>query len=103
MYLVNSKDLINSGTFIKAKINNYVKAGITSLPIIRRGTRIIKNVINRPAGPRTKDLILYNIIVIKEFHINIISKARLAKKKAWYYEYNLIIRLGDHKENVILI
>ena len=82
MHLVNSKDLINSGTFIKAKINNYVEAGITSLPIIRRGTYIIKNVINRPAGPCTKDLILYDIIVIKGFHINIISEARLAEKKA---------------------
>jgi hypothetical protein len=82
IYLVNSKDLINSSTFIKAKINNYVKAGITSLPIIRYSTHIIKNVINRPIGPRTKDLILYNIIVIKGFHINIISKACLAKKKA---------------------
>jgi hypothetical protein len=59
-----------------------VKAGITSLLIIRRNTRIIKNVINRPAGPRTRDLILHNIIVIKEFYINIISEARLAKKKA---------------------
>jgi hypothetical protein len=82
MYLVNSKNLINSNTFIKAKINNYVKARITSLPIIRHSTYIIKNVINRPAGPRIKDLILYNIIIIKEFYINIISEARLVKKKA---------------------
>jgi hypothetical protein len=82
MYLVNSKDLINSGTFIKAKINNYVKAGITSLPIIGRSTYIIKNVVNGPTGPRTKNLILYNIIVIKGFHVNIVSEARLAKKKA---------------------
>ena len=81
MHLINSKNLINSGTFIKAKINNYVKTGITSFLIIKYSTYIIKNVINRPAGPRTKDLILYNIIVIKEFHINIISKAYLAKKK----------------------
>ena len=103
IYLVNSKNLINSSTFIKAKINNYIKAGITSLLIIRYSTYIIKNIINRPAGPRTKDLILYNIIVIKEFHINIISKACLAKKKAQYYKYNLIIRLGDYKENIILI
>ena len=103
MHLVNSKDLINSGTFIKAKINNYVKAGITSLLIIRRGTRIIKNVVNRPAGPRTKDLILYDIIVIKEFHVNIVSEARLAEKKAWYYGYDLIVRLGDREENVVLI
>jgi hypothetical protein len=59
-----------------------VKAGITSLPIIKRSTHIIKNVVNGPIGPYTKDLILYNIIVIKEFHINIISEARLVKKKA---------------------
>jgi hypothetical protein len=80
-----------------------MKAEITSLPIIRYSTRIIKNVINRPAGPHIKDLILYNIIVIKEFHINIISEARLAEKKAWYYRYNLIVRLGDYKENIVLI
>jgi hypothetical protein len=82
MHLVNSKNLINSGTFIKAKINNYIKAKITSFPIIRYSTRIIKNIINKPIGPYTKDLILYNIIVIKEFYINIISEACLAEKKA---------------------
>jgi hypothetical protein len=59
-----------------------VKAGITSLLIIRYNTRIIKNIVNRPAEPRIKDLILYNIIVIKEFHVNIISEAYLAEKKA---------------------
>ena len=103
IYLVNNKDLINSSTFIKAKINNYVKVGITSFPIIRYNTYIIKNVVNRPAGLYTKDLILYNIIVIKGFYINIISEARLAEKKAQYYKYNLIIRLGDYKENIVLI
>ena len=82
MYLVNSKDLINSGTFIKAKINNYIKAGITSFLIIRYSTYIIKNVVNRPAGSRTKDLILYNIIVIKGFYINIIFETYLIEKKA---------------------
>ena len=103
IHLVNNKDLINSGTFIKAKINDYVEAGITSLPIIGRGTRMIKNMVNGPAGPRTKDLILHNITVIKGFHVNIISEARLAEKKAWYYGYDLIVRLGDREENVILI
>ena len=80
-----------------------MKAGITSFLIIRHSTYIIKNVVNKLSGSRTKDLILYNIIVIKRFHINIISEARLAKKKAWYYEYNLIVRLGDREENVVLI
>jgi len=80
-----------------------MEARITSLPIIRYSTYIIKNVINRAAGPHIRNLILYNIIVIKEFHINIISEACLVEKKAWYYEYNLIVRLGDYKENVVLI
>jgi hypothetical protein len=59
-----------------------MEAGITSLLIIRHSTHIIKNVINRSAGPCTKNLILYNIIVIKGFYINIISKACLVEKKA---------------------
>ena len=82
IYLVNSKNLINSSTFIKAKINNYIEAGITSLLIIRYSTYITKNIINKPIRPYIKDLILYNIIVIKEFYINIISKAYLVEKKA---------------------
>ena len=103
IYLVNSKNLINSSTFIKAKINNYIKAEITSLPIIKYSTYIIKNIVNRPTELYTKDLIFYNIAVIKEFYINIISKAYLVEKKAQYYRYNLIVRLGDYKENIILI
>src|ERR1700684_1791198 len=79
IYLVNSKDLINSGTFIKAKINNYIKAEITSFPIIRYSTYIIKNIINKLSELYTKDLILYNIIVIKGFYINIVSEACLIK------------------------
>jgi hypothetical protein len=51
----------------------------------------------------TKDLILYNIIIIKGFYINIVSEAYLTEKKAWYYEYNLTIRLGNYKENIVLI
>jgi hypothetical protein len=80
-----------------------VKAGITSLPIIGRGTHTIKNVVNGPTEPRTKDLILHDIIVIKGFHVNIISEARLAEKKAWYYGYDLIVRLGDREENMVLM
>ena len=53
--------------------------------------------------PYIKDLILYNIIVIKEFYINIVSEACLAEKKTWYYGYDLTIRLGDCKENIVLI
>ena len=105
-YLIRTR-YKRSRKYLKPRSNleekQYIKAGITSFPIIRHSTHIIKNVINRPIGPYTKDLILYNIIVIKEFHINIISEAYLVKKKAQYYRYNLIIRLGDYKENIVLI
>jgi len=46
MYLVNSKELINPGTFVKAKIDDYVEVGTTIIPITRRGTYIIKNIVN---------------------------------------------------------
>ena len=82
IYLVNSKNLINSSTFIKAKINNYIKARIINFLIIKYNTYIIKNIVNRPIELYIKDLILYNIIVIKGFYINIISEAYLVKKKA---------------------
>jgi thiamine kinase-like enzyme len=80
--LVNSKNLINSSTFIKTKINNYIEAKITSFLIIRYNTYIIKNVINKSIEPHTIDLILYNIIVIKGFYINIIFETYLIEKKA---------------------
>ena len=35
--------------------------------------------------------------------MNIVSKARLAKKDIWYYRYNLIIKLGIKEKNIILI
>ena len=82
IYLVNSKNLINSSTFIKAKINNYIEVEITSFLITRYSTYIIKNIVNRPIELYTKNLILYNIIIIKGFYINIISEAYLIEKKA---------------------
>jgi hypothetical protein len=94
---------MDSNTFIKAKIDNYIEAEITSLPITGYSIYIIKNIVNRPSELYTKDLIFYNITVIKEFYINIVSKACLVEKKAWYYRYNLTIRLGNYKENIVLI
>jgi hypothetical protein len=103
MHLVNSKELIGPGTFVKTKINDYVEAGTTVIPITGRGTCIIRNIINGDQGPRTQDLILYNVVVVEGFYVNIVSKARLAKKNTWYHGYDLIIRLGIKEKNIILI
>jgi hypothetical protein len=103
MHLVNSKELIDPRTFVKAKIDDFVEVGTTIIPITRRGTRMIRNIVNSDQGPRTQDLILYDIVVVEGFYVNIVSKARLAKKDTWYYGYDLTIRLGIKEKNIILI
>ena len=75
MYLVNNKELLDPVTFIKGRINNYVEVRTMSLLILRHSTHIIRNIIHGLNKLKTKDLILYNIIIIKGFHVNIISKA----------------------------
>jgi hypothetical protein len=80
MYLVNSKELIDPRTFVKAKINDYVEAGMTVIPITGRGTCMIRNIVNSDQGPRTQDLILHDIVVVEGFYMNIVSEARLAEK-----------------------
>jgi hypothetical protein len=79
MHLINSKDLLELGSFVKALFNKYIEARSSSLLILGRGTKVIKKAINKAAGPNIKDLRLSNIIVIKGFYINIISEACLNK------------------------
>jgi hypothetical protein len=79
MHLVNSKDLLELGSFVKALFNKCVEAGSLSLPILGRGIRVIRKAINKAISPNIKDLYLSDIIVIKGFYINIVSEARLNK------------------------
>ena len=69
--------MLEPGTFIKATINESVKAGLSALLIIRRGTRVMKRALSSESGPITTDLILEDIIIIEGFHINIVLEARL--------------------------
>jgi hypothetical protein len=79
MHLVNSKDLLELRSFVKALFNKCVEAGSSSFPILGRGTRVIRKAVNRAAGPNIEDLRLSDIVVIKGFYINIVSEARLNK------------------------
>jgi hypothetical protein len=47
------------------------------LPIIGRGTRVLKGLLNRARGKGTEDFTLIDIVIIKGFYINIVSEARL--------------------------
>jgi hypothetical protein len=79
MYLVNSKDLLELGSFIKALFNKCVEARSSSLLILGCGIKVIKKAINGAAGPNIEDLRLSDVIIIKGFYINIVFKARLNK------------------------
>jgi hypothetical protein len=79
MHLVNSKDLLKLGSFIKALFNKCVEAGSSSLPIFGRGIKVIKKAINGAASPNIEDLRLFDVIIIKGFYINIVSEACLNK------------------------
>ena len=79
IYLVNSKDLLELRSFIKASFNKCVKAGSSSFPILGRGIKVIKKAINGAISPNIKDLHLSDIIIIKGFYINIVFEARLNK------------------------
>jgi hypothetical protein len=63
---------LNKAPFIKSLITNIIKASTTLLPILRRSTCRIKG--------KKVDVILFNIIIIKGFLINIVLKALFLKK-----------------------
>jgi hypothetical protein len=71
--------LLKLRSFIKVAYNKCIKAGSSSFPILRYNKKVIKKALNSVASPNLEDLTLLNIIVIKGFYINIISKARLNK------------------------
>ncbi len=75
IYIINSKYFIKLSIFIKLLLGDIIEVRSSSLLIIRRSTRVIKNTLNRVLRLLSKDLNLLNIAIIKEFYINIISKA----------------------------
>ena len=78
-HLINSKDLLELRSFVKALFNKCVKARSSSLLILKRGIKVIKKAINKAISLNIKDLHLFDIIIIKGSYINIIFKAYLNK------------------------
>jgi hypothetical protein len=70
---------LNKAPFIKSLMTNIIKASTTLLPILRRSTCTFKGLLNRIKGKKV-DVILFNIIIIKGFLINIVLKALFLKK-----------------------
>ena len=79
IYLVNSKDLLELKSFIKALFNKFIKVGSSSLLILKYSIKVIKKAINKAISSNIKDLRLFNIIIIEGFYINIVFEACLNK------------------------
>jgi hypothetical protein len=90
IYLVNNKERLNKGSFIKLLIELFIKVKTFILLIIRHGTCIFKGLFNKRDSKRV-NLILRDIVIVKGFYINIVSKALFFKKGIWVYKLNLTL------------
>lgn len=97
-YLVNFKDLLVLGFFVKSRSIECVEAGSSSLPIIGRGTRVLQNALYSNVHPLT----LMNVVVVEGFNVNIVSEARLSESGLWYQGLDCSLRLGTLDKSVVV-
>jgi hypothetical protein len=102
IHLVNDKERLDKGSFVKLLVELVVEVGTFVLLISRRGTCTFKGLFNRRNGKRV-NLVLRDVVVVKGFYINIVSEAFLFKKGVWVYRLDLTLRVGTKQENVVLI
>ena len=73
LHLVNERSRLIPGTFKKTTTLERVLVGNGSLAVTGMGDRLFKNYLLSEKGPKTKDLLLKNVRVIKGFHVNIVA------------------------------
>ncbi len=78
--------------FRKLGVSDFVEAGIQTILIIRRGTRVIKNCLLGKTGANTQDLVLSNIVVVEGFYVNIVLEALLLKAGLWFSGIDCLLR-----------
>jgi hypothetical protein len=83
-HLVNNKERLDKGSFVKSLVELVIKAKTFILLITRHGTRTFKGLFNKRDGKRV-NLVLRDVVVVKGFYINIVLKALFFKKGVWVY------------------
>jgi hypothetical protein len=86
-YLVNNKERLNKGSFVKLLIELVIKAKTSMLLITRHGTRTFKGLFNKRDSKRV-NLVLRDVVIVKGFYINIVLEALLFEKGVWVYKLN---------------
>jgi hypothetical protein len=95
--------LFNKRFFVFYKnISNIVEASIFIFFIIGQGKYIFKNILNNIFGNNIKNLIFYNIYIIKNFYINIISETRFRTQEIWYFRLDYILYYNIKYNNIII-
>jgi hypothetical protein len=79
IHLVNNKERLDKGSFVKSLIELVVEARTFILLITRHGTRTFKGLFNKRDGKRV-NLVLRDVAVVKGFYINIVSEALFFEK-----------------------
>ena len=102
LHLVNHRDKLVPGSFIPSIHYESVESGTTSFPISGRGKRVIEKVLTGPAGPKTVDLVLTNVAVIDNFHVNIVSEALMTKSGIWYCGLDTTLRRGPLGSSTVI-
>jgi hypothetical protein len=102
MYLVNNKERLDKGSFVKLLVELVVEARTFVLLITRHGTRTFKGLFNKRDGKRV-NLVFRNIIIIKDFYINIVLEALFFKKGMWVYRLDSTLCIRTKQENIVLI
>jgi hypothetical protein len=79
IHLVNNKERLDKGSFVKLLIELVVEAKTFILLIIRHGTRTFKGLFNKRDDKRV-NLVLRDVVVVKGFYINIVLETLLFEK-----------------------
>ena len=79
IYLVNNKERLNKGSFVKLLVELVVEVKTFILLILRHGTYTFKGLFNKRDSKRV-NLVLRDVVIIKGFYINIVLEALFFKK-----------------------
>lgn len=104
VYIVNNQSLIDIGTFVASNpsnVLNNVSIGTSLLGVQGFGTRTFKRAL-RTSNSNLVDLVLKNVYVIKNFHVNIISEARLLEKGVQFCGADYTLRIREVKNSRVI-
>ncbi|KAL8296162.1 hypothetical protein RB600_001584 [Gaeumannomyces tritici] len=96
-HLVNSLDKLDQGTFVPSTSIETVECGTQVLPVLGRGKRTFRGVLSNGA-----DLELLEVAVVENFHVNIISEARLGTAKVWFCGLDCTLRIDGLKNSRVI-